>query len=158
VLHRPDERVNRRAASFHYSAISLVAVSLLWWFFGAAPVRHFLAPVGILLGPVLIKVGLRLERKITYYPYLWIDFEGVHYASSPSPSDKQNIQFVPWHELSGVSYLATEGFSGILLERGFITHQVMLGYADAQKAMGLIDERIASRNESSSTENEDIRA
>jgi hypothetical protein len=135
-----------------------VAASLLWWFFGAHPARHFLAPAGILLGVVLIQVGLRLERKTTYYPYLWIDYEGVHYASSPSPSDKGNIQFVPWHELSGVSYLWAEEFSAMILKRGYTTQQVRLGYADAQQAMRVIEERVARRNESSSTDGEVIRA
>ena len=145
VLYRPDESVNRLPTALHFFAIFIMAAAVLWWIFGAMANRHLLAFFAVLVGIAIIRVALRLEKKISYYPYFWIDGDGIHFVSPWFSNSKGPIDSVAWGNLRDARYENTGDWAGLVLNEGHSSRIAPLGYLDAQKAIPIIREQLEQR-------------
>jgi hypothetical protein len=145
VLYRPDASVNRLPTALHLFAIFITGSAVLWWIFGEMANRHAIVFFALLSGIAIIRVGLRLEKKIIYYPYFWIDSEGVHFVSPWFSNFKGPIDLVAWENLRDARYENTGDYAGLALNEGHSSRIAPLGYLDAQKAIKIIREQLEKR-------------
>jgi len=92
---------------------------------------------------------LRKAPKLHYFPYFWLDQDGIHHIEGNSPTDR--TAHFAWHEIeSAEASAAGDDFRGLVLtlkRRGMQGVPVLLTMENAREAAAAIREAMDSRHD-----------